>query len=515
MEADQQVWGMLAMEEKKFVGEWWIPGKARRKVKGTLYISLTGESRLELIGLFEDEDITSFFNASDNNPKIIFGDAGGKIFSLYQNETSDKAIGLKVPHVTFTPGLILEGLHRKDLSENKFTSLIFNYTHLEDWCAEKTFFGDVVISDEGKALRVNVTGVPFTSDPIQLPSLKSVLIISHRIEHQHQKFKKVELTDTVTMKLTPESTQSFEWFETALEKFQIMLALFTGRAVYPERCVLEGIQNSKSKKAGSFSSGSGSQIRVQVYYRKKRNASKDESDDRQVIVPFNSIKNNASEIINNYLEKYDDLEQVFQLIIASAYQPDFLAQSRFLNLMQAVETFHRRIGGRKGKYLSESLHERLKAELEADYNLIFKKLSDELSTPAGAAAYPDDKVSVLIKLNQLLVKRLENSNEISLRSRMELIFKELSKTETKLITDKAGSFVHHSTSTRDYLTHYDKSRKNTALKGLKLFQTTVGLEILLLLLIMRELGIDEDSRIRLIRGNGRLNFRNFRTVDFK
>lgn len=474
-----------------------------------MYLSSTGASRLELIGLFEKEDLTSFFDVSKKNPKVVFGEANGKSFSLFHNEVSEKAVGLKVPHATLTPRLVLEGFHVKDLSGEMFTDLTIEYTHLEEWCAENTFYGDMVFNDE-RPLRVNVTGIPFVSEPINLSSLKTDLVISHNIKHKHKKFKRVELTDTVTMKFTPDRARSFEWFEETIEKFQIMLALFTGKAVYAERFALLGTAAAKSKKSKI---GANSKFRVRVYYDQTQSALLEDSESSPAIVPFSSIKADASKIINKYLESYEDFNQVFQLLLASVYQPDFLAQSRFLNLMQAVETFHRR--GGQGKYLSDPLHDKLKAELTATYKSAFKRLFDELSTPAGVVAYPEDDVKNLAKLEEILVKRLESSNEISLRSRMELIFKDLSKEEGKLVCDKPKSFIYHTTSTRDYLTHYDKSGKATALTGVKLFQATEGLRVLLLLLIMRELGIEKETRIKLITDNEKLNFRTFEAIEFE
>ena len=500
----------MSDENKKFVGEWWIPGKARRKVKGTLYLSPAGAGRLELIGLFKKEDLTSFFDVSKKNPEVIFGEAGGKSFSLFQNELSNKAIGLKIPHATLTPRLVLEGFQIKNLSERLFTDLVIEYNHLEEWCAENTFYGDLVFNDE-RPLRVNVTGIPFVTDPINLPSLKTDLVISHNITHQHRQFKRVELTDTVTMKFAADGVRSFEWFEETIEKFQVMLALFTGRAVYAERFALRGVAATPKSRKGKISAGT--KFRVRVYYDQTRTALQEDSDSFPVIVPFSSIKTDAFEIINKYLESYEDYNQVFQLLLASVYQPDFLAQSRFLNLMQAIETFHRRSG--EGKYLSVVLHDKLKIELAAAYEEVFKRFSDELSTPAGAITYPDDGVKSLAKLEKILTKRLDTSNEVSLRSRMELIFKGLSKNESELVCDKPGSFVHHTTSTRDYLTHYDKAAKAVALTGVKLFQATEGLRILLLLLIMRELGVERDLRVKLITDNERLNCTSFKAIEFE
>lgn len=498
---------MANENENKFVGEWWIPGKARQKVKGTLYISPESRARLNLIGTLGKPDSKSLFSFGKSHPKIILGSSNGKRFSLFENYISEDATGAMTPHMTLEPRLVLEGTHIKSLSDEVFSDLTVDYSHLEEWCAEEIFSGTASYAADWKPLRYDFYAVPFKSDPIKLTSINSELVISHQIQVNDQRFKKIEFTDLVTLNLSSETPKNYEWFEDLIERFQLMFALFTGKAVYPESFYLKYI-DSKTKK-GKRSKGT----IVKAYYHFPDKENDNELDHRDVIIPLRSIKSNIFEILNNYIDKYENLKDVIELFLGTIYQPPFLAQSRFLNLMQALETFHRRT--QPGRYLSESLHSKLIGKVETAYEDIFGDLSAEITTLPGKAAFPDDDAKTLGELKKVFVGRLISSNEKSLRSRMTTIFKDLSKQEAALITDKSKSFIHHTTSTRDYLTHHDKSKKKEALKGLELFKATESLKILIWILFMKELGINEITRIGLVKQNQKLNFRNYSGISYE
>ena len=181
--------------------------------------------------------------------------------------------------------------------------------------------------------------------------------------------------------------------------------------------------------------------------------------------------------------------------------------------MQALETFHRRT--QPGRYLSVSLHSKLVGEVETAYEGIFGDLSAEITAPSGKTIFPDDDAKTLGELKKVFVGRLSSSNEKSLRSRMTVIFKNLSKQEAALVTDKTKSFIHHTTSTRDYLTHHDITKRKEALRGLELFKATESLKILIWILFMKELGIEETTRIGLVKQNQKLNFRSYSGISYE
>ena len=131
------------------------------------------------------------------------------------------------------------------------------------------------------------------------------------------------------------SPQNFDWFEALVGKFQNMLAFFTGKPVFPQKMVLKSKAVKSLKKADP-------PRRIIVYAKQSENRADEPFDAKEVFVPFRIIKPIASEVMDKFLADYEQLQPVVELFLGNIYQPPFLAQNRFINLIQSLETFLRR-----------------------------------------------------------------------------------------------------------------------------------------------------------------------------
>ena len=188
---------------------------------------------------------------------------------------------------------------------------------------EQTIFGEALLSDEYRVVRQEYRAVPLSGQPIRLASIKTDLVISHRIQPEYEKYRELKLTDTVLLKFTVKSAKSFEWFEKLIEKFQSVLAFFTGKPVYPQRIILKSKATKNKKKAVPPN-------QVTVYAGQSEKSLDESFDDKQVFVPYRAIAANASQVIDKFLMDYDDLKPVVDLFLGNIYQPPFLAQNRFI-----------------------------------------------------------------------------------------------------------------------------------------------------------------------------------------
>ena len=83
----------------------------------------------------------------------------------------------------------------------------------------------------------------------------------------------------------------------------------------------------------------------------------------------------------------------------------------------------------------------------------------------------------------------------------------LAPSTATLVCDDCNAFVGRIVDTRNYFTHYTDELKQTAtLETNDLFRATHRLRILLTILLLKGLGIDEDTIEAAIRGNDQLNF---------
>jgi len=85
-----------------------------------------------------------------------------------------------------------------------------------------------------------------------------------------------------------------------------------------------------------------------------------------------------------------------------------------------------------------------------------------------------------------LSTRLEHSNELVLRKRLEDVLGRCPKVVTKLV--KKRTFIHRVREGRNYLTHFDPSLEQTAPMGSDLYRLTVQLQALVEMSVLLELG---------------------------
>ena len=127
------------------------------------------------------------------------------------------------------------------------------------------------------------------------------------------------------------------------------------------------------------------------------------------------------------------------------YNDYLFIQFRFLGLIQALETYCRRVQG--GKYLPDAVPRGIAAALKA----------------ALPPTTPQDL------RNSLVQGKIKYGNEYSLRKRLRELLCSLEDETTKLIADSPGKFAEDVTATRNYLTHYSSELQAQAFKGGELY----------------------------------------------
>jgi hypothetical protein len=120
------------------------------------------------------------------------------------------------------------------------------------------------------------------------------------------------------------------------------------------------------------------------------------------------------------------------------YDPSMYRELRFLALSQAIESFHRRIYG--GQYVTDKEYEPIR-------DVLIKAIPDNLDE--------DFKES--------LKKGLEHGNEFSLRKRLKGLVNQFWKNCLENFVKNKRDFIDHIYDTRNYLTHWDKPKKNVVL----------------------------------------------------
>ena len=170
---------------------------------------------------------------------------------------------------------------------------------------------------------------------------------------------------------------------------------------------------------------------------------------------------------NDYSDALSKLAPVFNLYMSLFRYSDMPAEMVFLNIIQAVETFHARF------YYDDKL----------------SKYIEYVNSN-----YPDG--STINKL--LLPNEQKKVKKIFLLSRInDLLIRAHSGSFNRFIIGKDRDFASRVVISRNYYTHYDKSKEDKALKGKDLYRAINILRLLLEYSVCQVLGIDINKRIQI------------------
>lgn len=163
------------------------------------------------------------------------------------------------------------------------------------------------------------------------------------------------------------------------------------------------------------------------------NGTKNSISLNRMLFSYSDIDDYFENCLKNWFNKKEDLEPVYRLYFGTMYNPSMFLQNKFLSLIQALESYHRRIYG--GKYCTDE-----------DYGEIYAKMLESI-------AYNIDS-----GLQEKLKSYLKYANEFSLRKRLKLIRKTLEENGLcdNLSYDRRSLFISDLVDIRNELIHNDK-----------------------------------------------------------
>lgn len=191
-----------------------------------------------------------------------------------------------------------------------------------------------------------------------------------------------------------------------------------------------------------------------------------------MITKFNQLSN-PEKLLDNWFDKQNYLEPVFDLYFAIMYNPMMYITNRLLLLTQALETYHIRT------FDSEILDEDKFDDLKKYLTEIVEKL-------------PERELQSHFKV------KIKYMNKKNLRKRLREIINKFGYLKNVLNIDDRG-FVDKIVITRNYYTHYDPEDFEKAIKLKELNPFINNLRIILAAIILDEIGLSEDEIKEYIR----------------
>jgi hypothetical protein len=213
-----------------------------------------------------------------------------------------------------------------------------------------------------------------------------------------------------------------------------------------------------------------------IYYRTLgiTGTVEDRSARHEMLFSLQDLPGGFGPAVEKWLARAEILDPVYQLYLGTVYNPPMFLEQRFLNLVRALEAYHRRTTTTLD--LPEDEHE--------------KRMESILRTvPEEHSAWLEGEP--------------EYSNESKLRKRIKHIFDRHPQAVNSVVENSSKdkkSFVNKSIDTRNNRAHFDESLKDRAPRGEELHRINNELTHLLEMCLMAEIGFEDDEIKKAVTG---------------
>jgi len=452
------------IEEFEYKGIWWLPNKPKEQISGVFKFTPNEGAILDLIGSFKDTE-----------PKIILGiSSDGKKITLYKCfKTQSNLSILGFSTSSFYANMAFVGIHFQKTEDIKFKGLSVHYMYLDEWFNISGFV-DIQYSSDEKEIVIKYELLK----PIQAVINDYKIFLDIRVTPPTLSIvqKEASIKQMVYIRVESSEEKPFDEYLNIIYLIQNFLSLGITEPVYP--LIVEG-KTEMNKKIIKINKET-----INYYYPPvKVYGALDIPKVPKTLYPFDmlftfrDISDKFEFFLKNWLEKADLLEPVYNLYFETLYSPRINLKHKFLSLLQAIESYHRRTMNN-----FEQPEKQHKKKIEEILNAVPHKHKDWLKD------------------------KLAYSNEPTLRKRLKDILKKFADVSNKFISDKK-SFVEKVVTTRNYLTHYDETLKKQSAEGEELYHFTQNIKILLEICLLEELGFTSDNIKNLISNKYRRYFR--------
>lgn len=443
-------------------GFWWLPNTPEIRIPGVLSFTPGDTLRLKLMGSLNKIEEKIFPPPDFINPDIIHGiTVKGESVTLskclQKSSISSKGDAGSQNTSEFIAHFAFFGVYFSSPSDIKFTSVSVRFHNLDSWYNKSC----IKTSRPEPGTKVITFIRP---KPIDI-QINDYLIQIELLESQSLNLNHTLLSAKVYINISNDTKKPLEEY---LNFLRLIQNFFTFAITEPT-FVIE-ITGRVTEKIEPKGTNFNPPLIIKIFYA----AAGWQSDHPDVfwgsmLLPYSEIEGNLPGLLKMWVEKAEILKPVFDLYFAGIYRSTY-PENEFLNLTQAIESYHRRIYG--GEYISDNdyrsgLYETLIAAIPQD-------ISDDFRS-------------------SLQNGKLRYAHEYSLRKRIILLCQHISENlPVKFLNDRNAPSVYAEriADTRNYLTHYSPELKEKAITGGKeLFEVNNQLGLIISFCFLEQLGI--------------------------
>ncbi len=441
-------------ENFSYKGLFWLPENPDDQISGTLSFSPFDGITLELIGILGGKrNSAPLFETN-----IINGlSTSGKKFSLFRCFESNR----KASYSGFETSIIqadylFVGAYFKNQDEFCFNKVAVKLKNLDSWLGISGFdinYNEIELSTniyyklpQSIEFKIN-SGYKAKFKFISSGPLKSIYT------------RKTSIEQSVYLMLEPldKTDCHFKELLKQIHTFQMFITFATYTASFPLEIIFYSpkyFTEIDSKKIPE---------KINLYYATSIKPKYKEIIHLDMLFSYRDIEYNYEEIINNWYSQQDKINSILGLFLNNFNNPGVFNENRFLNIAQALETYHRRFN--KNNVLPKKQHKkRLKN--------IIDSVSDEYKG--------------------WLKQKLPFSNEPTLKERIDELLRDNSNETINKLIKNFDSFSKLVKDSRNFYTHYDKSLEKKAARGEDLYYLTERMKLLLTSCLLNVIGFDNN-----------------------
>jgi len=358
------------------------------------------------------------------------------------------------------------GAHLEDPTTSKFCRILLRCTYLLEWANRYGISESFPVPRDPAKPAVELA-YKFP-DEVKIATGRGTVTVTYTLHQEGDLRSNVGLRHTTWLQLDHATGLSVaEWEQQFLRPLTTLLTLASGRPsfVLEQQLIVDAeSENPDDKRA------------IKLFYRTGENSvgvTSSRPVRMDMLFTLSDLEPNPSIAVDSWFRTAEMLDSVCGLFFGVYYNPRMFVEQRFLSMVSALESYHRR---------------RIRNAAVSD-----RKHSERIDAIIDKAPP---------KYRKWLRYRLRYSNEPDLRQRLKDLADRAPLLMNQLIPDgkDVKRFLDKVAATRNYYTHYDVSlRYRAARAGDSLYWGSEILGILLTDCLLSELAIPPETRAQRIR----------------
>lgn len=445
-----------------FEGLWWLPSKPERRLPGRLTFSPAGGGVLEVWDELCDCDPRQPTNCHGT----IFGlTSAARPISLYDSVARGSSVyrtgGKHAVTTSYHAGFLIAGAHFETLDKAAFPGYTAQFPNLSEWMGDAHADSDWKKAENGEVCEL-VVSLPLPPNSTLFQGDRFKLNAYSNAGTEPKGERALQISQRRILELEFPSLFPVDDFWPILRRFQDLLSLACAEPVYGHEVVAyqpdaEGLPQTVGLHRWTRDSRGTEQI---PFFR--------------MLFTLAELKEKAPSAFDRWFAADAESIEALRPYFAVLYNDELYLETKFVMLVNALESFHRRTGENTA--------------LPAD------KHAEKVGRILASVVGEDDRNWVKEKLSR--------SNQPSLRERLTELCSRVSPIVERFESG-IDVFVAQVSNTRHYLVHYDPSLKAKAIKDQELSILARRVEALCAGLLLNELGFPVKELPHMLSRTGR------------